>query len=1158
VVVLAGIGATFVAGEGFPLIVTSALVVTISLFAIGYVLWPFRRQPSDRQLARFIEERMPDLDDVVVTAVDARSRPDVSERMRELLTADAGRALAALDLDTVVAPDSLRRAGIAALVATFALGLSVAFFAPALSTASGVLFAYLFPARLTVEVSPGAAKVRAGQPFTITARIGGITGGVVPSVSVAVGKDVRTVRMSPAGDQRFTLTIEKVTAPFVYAVSAAGAKSGDYAVSVIRPPRVDRIDVRYEFPRGLGLEARTDEDSGDIYGPAGTKASLTVTADKPIASASLLLADGTKVPLDVNAQTLAGGLTIEEDGSYRVALTDIDGLESAGDTEYFIRTMDDRPPDVRILRPASDKHVTPLEEVAIEARADDDYGVESFELVFQTAKGKERTVALRGKRGGLTATGLHTLFMEDLGVQPGDFVTYFARARDVARGRRSTEARSDIFFLEVKPFEEEFVAAQSSSMGQGAGMSGDSGLEALAEAQKQIIVATWKLDARARRAARDNASQQDVKAVSKAQSELRTRTEQASAQTSRTGGDPRRRRGLPGTAPGEDPLGRAVEAMGRAVSELDHVSTTNALPHEMEALNQLLKAIADARRREVTRSQQAGGGGGANRSEADLSSLFDQELRKRQSTNYETPNSTEERSENKQDDLLERIRELARRQDALNRQQRDLAQNRDKLEDAELKRQLERLTREQNELRQQAEQLAQRMQQQSLGQRSQNGESSGQNGQSGSDQPNSRQLREISEDMRNAETGIRRQDSQQASSSGSRASERLRELERQMQTSKPDDRRRALGDLQLETRQLADSQRRLNSEADRTAKGEPGDDARRRLAGEQQRLADRANRLQEQIKRMSRGGQGSSDERKATEDAAREIERQKVAERMRQSADALRQSSARPEQGDAAPDAGKQAARQGDEVARALDRIADRLGAASGSQDRDSRRLSDQLSKTQELRDKVAGLERSIEELNRQSAQNQASESQSGNSRDGQNPQNQQSSSNDQQASRLGPQQAQGNQSGQQQGSQSSANGRDGSSGQQGGSAGGNGGRVQQLQREVNDGLRDAARLADEIRRENPGMQSPNPNEGWWRSFSAPGTEAFKQDFARWESLKKNLLVSLEDLEIKVSTELRTRENKERFNAGGHDAVSDAYRDLVDKYYRSLATPRKR
>ena len=62
-------------------------------------------------------------------------------------------------------------------------------------------------------------------------------------------------------------------------------------------------------------------------------------------------------------------------------------------------------------------------------------------VVFKTSTGKESIVPLAGDKGGLTASGLHTLFLEDLKVQPGDFVTYHARARDVAHGRRSVEAR---------------------------------------------------------------------------------------------------------------------------------------------------------------------------------------------------------------------------------------------------------------------------------------------------------------------------------------------------------------------------------------------------------------------------------------------------------------------------------------------------------------------------------------------------------------------------------------------------------------------------------------------------------------------------------------------------------------------------------------------
>ena len=52
-------------------------------------------------------------------------------------------------------------------------------------------------------------------------------------------------------------------------------------------------------------------------------------------------------------------LPITAEGAYRVALTDRDGLTSDGDTEYFIHVLNDRPPDVRILRPAGDRQVTP-------------------------------------------------------------------------------------------------------------------------------------------------------------------------------------------------------------------------------------------------------------------------------------------------------------------------------------------------------------------------------------------------------------------------------------------------------------------------------------------------------------------------------------------------------------------------------------------------------------------------------------------------------------------------------------------------------------------------------------------------------------------------------------------------------------------------------
>src|SRR5207245_11268816 len=86
-------------------------------------------------------------------------------------------------------------------------------------------------------------------------------------------------------------------------------------------------------------------------------------------------------------------MKIVEDNSYRVALADREGMDNAGDTEYFIRTLEDRPPDVRILKPASDRPVTRLEEVDVEAQAEDDYGVDRLDLVY-TLRGTEHVVPL--------------------------------------------------------------------------------------------------------------------------------------------------------------------------------------------------------------------------------------------------------------------------------------------------------------------------------------------------------------------------------------------------------------------------------------------------------------------------------------------------------------------------------------------------------------------------------------------------------------------------------------------------------------------------------------------------------------------------------------------------------------------------------------------
>src|SRR4030095_15019112 len=167
----------------------------------------------------------------------------------------------------------------------------------------------------------------------------------------------------------------------------------------------------------------------------------------------------------------------------------------------------DRPRDVGTVKPASNKSVTRLEEGDIEAQAEDDYGIDRLELVYSIRGETEQVGPLKIPRAETTVGGRHTLFLEDLDVKPGDFVSYYVRARDLTRGTRPNEARSDIFFLEVKPNEQEITLSQSQISSSGG--AGRNSIDDLVAAQKEIILAPWKLDQRAQ-LSKNAKSEQDI------------------------------------------------------------------------------------------------------------------------------------------------------------------------------------------------------------------------------------------------------------------------------------------------------------------------------------------------------------------------------------------------------------------------------------------------------------------------------------------------------------------------------------------------------------------------------------------------------------------------------------------------------------------------
>ena len=373
------------------LAVLGALGLLLVAAAVYWAFRPLRQRPSDRRIARFIEEHRAELDERLVSAVGVASGDqEMAPAFAASMIGDAARAASAIEPSEIVPSELFRRTGFQAAAAMLAF-VGVAFFGRhTLKESFDAASLTLFPSRVVLDVTPGDARVEAGSTLNVQAHLVGNQAPVVAQLLRSEGdgdNDWHAVEMTGGDDGRFALALNRVATSFRYRVVAGAASSKTFNVAVVRAPRVSRIDVEYTYPKELGLAARTEEDGGDIYAPAGTQVRIAVHTDLPAATGRMVLAGDQTIALTGSGRVLTGALQITEDSSYRVTLADTEGLSSRGDTEYFIRTLEDRPPEVHVLRPASDRRVTPLEEVDIEAEADDDFGLASLDLVYAVRGG---------------------------------------------------------------------------------------------------------------------------------------------------------------------------------------------------------------------------------------------------------------------------------------------------------------------------------------------------------------------------------------------------------------------------------------------------------------------------------------------------------------------------------------------------------------------------------------------------------------------------------------------------------------------------------------------------------------------------------------------------------------------------------------------------
>ena len=669
-------------------------------------------EPDYLAIARSVEQRHPDLHALLVTAVEQCADPVTGKLdfLQQRVVADAVAEMRRRDCVQTVPGWQLAGATALQFAMLALLGFSAAALRPSSENAPRPV---ANRTREEVTVTPGDVELERGAGLVVLAKFGRD----VPSEAVLL----LTPKNAPAkriplvknlDDPVFGGGVPEVTGVLSYRVEYAGRASREFTVKVFEHPRLDRADARMRFPEFAKLPEKLIADTRRVSAVQGATLDVAFQLNKPVQSAQLVAKDGSVVPLRVDAAKAVVELKdfpVSKSAVWELKLKDADGRANKLAATFSLDALPNRRPELKIVTPKGDQRVSQIEEVAFRVDAWDDFGLRAAGISYSIGGGETKEIALaRDSKPDEKLHLEHALKLEEIGVKVDELVSWHLWAEDVGPDGKLRRTQSDIFFAEVRPFEEIYRPGDDSSGGQpppGGGGGGET--TNLADLQKQIITATWNL----KRAEDDAAAAAPSEKYLKDEPVVKDSQEEALGMAQKL------------AERIEDPKSAAIAAtvmqeMQRALgllttAEKATAPLTDALAAEHAAYNALLKLAAHEFR--VQRNQQQGKGKGQQQGDKQRAQL-DQIEMKDEKKRYEKQSEAEQPQNDQQKEqlaVLNRLKELAQRQQDINERVKELQnateEAKTEKEREEAKRQLKRLREEEQQLLADADELKQKM-----------------------------------------------------------------------------------------------------------------------------------------------------------------------------------------------------------------------------------------------------------------------------------------------------------------------------------------------------------------------------------------------------------------------------------------------------------------
>ena len=427
---------------------------------IGWkVVWSFFRRVNSLYAAKALEEASPDLKSTLLNYVDLRSaNREVAPAIIGSMEKRAAVTLSHSEVDDAIDRSTLLRLSYALLAAVVLFSVYsvvspkkvwpsiVRIFAPTSEVSVSTQTAFL-------NVDPGDTKVLAREFLTVTTDLSGEVPEEVTLLYTTTDQqfvdEAVAMREVEAGLKRYQCILkgnggEGLLQGLSYRIVAGDASTKTYNVTVAQPPSAMVDELRYSFPDYMELPPESPSGS-NIDTWEGTKIDFAATANMVVESAKLQFSDEAEFPArceEIRMKVGGDGTSItgfwqpiiREDGTYprfyRIQCRTKDGATDLTPAVHSIQIRPDEKPEITTLQPREDMGVAVNAVVPLLLNArDPDFRLSRVVLRMEIG-GRKLAPRTIYKGNNVEERVLHELRIEDLHVQPGDVITWWAESKD--------------------------------------------------------------------------------------------------------------------------------------------------------------------------------------------------------------------------------------------------------------------------------------------------------------------------------------------------------------------------------------------------------------------------------------------------------------------------------------------------------------------------------------------------------------------------------------------------------------------------------------------------------------------------------------------------------------------------------------------------------